>query len=551
MFNSGKRRLAIIFGVVALSVWIALHIPAIRYGTQDLPLHQSYIGDEQSPINGALHILETKNLLGLRNLPTVYYGPVFSAIALPGIVVDFAQKYITGAIHSTVDYKNYILWDWGGILRNSRLLSVLVGFLGLWALYLLLMTDTVNPSKNRSLALIGVALLAFNFYFFEYTSFFRHWIYVITGLIAQIYFLVRMIEDREHLKKYYIWQGMLFVGTFGISYLSVLSQIIFLPVLIKWFKDKDKEMLKAFSIYVMCLVIPLVLVVLWHPRSFLRLINLTGGDLTGLGNGGWTSEPEVAGFSFLYYAQIIFYNHIALIGTWAILLFVAIKQRLHKQYIFWLPISLALIYYLAFALMGHHEARYILPVIVALIVSTSILFVMNFQRLLRPFKIVATLLLISSFLYHIISICFFEKAMIAGPIEKQAIAEALAYQGIHPDARQLFIEWYLLGYPHTKESYKDYADNYIYSRTKNPTGGDLYQAMLATPFPNNVIPLNVFEMHPDVASSSNDLIKSYDRVVYRHQPAIDNKLPPDFLEINLTRYWMRDAWSDTFTTIKE
>jgi hypothetical protein len=547
----GNRSKAIIVGVLAFIVWAVIHIPALTYGTSHLPLHESYIGDEQSPVNGALHILEDKSLLGFRNLPTVYYGPVFSIIALPAVVADFATKFATGAIHSSNDYKNYILWDWGGIVSKMRLISVIAGFLALWALYALLMTRTVNPSQKRSLAVVGVVLLACNFYFFEYSSFFKHWVYVITGLIGQIYFLVKIVEDREHTRTYYIWQGILFVGTFGISYLSVLTQIIFLPVLIKWLKEKDKQMLRAFGIYLVCLIIPLILIVWWHPRSFLRLVSLTTGDAIGADLTSWTSEPNVPGFSFSYYAQIIFDNHVSLLALWLLLVYVAIKNGEYKNYVFWLPISTALIYFVVFSIMGHHESRYILPAIVSIIVSSGILLVQYFSRLTRLQKISASTLIVAYIIFHLITLGFWQQQMMNGPYERKAISAALTYQNAHPQSRQLFISWYLLGYPHTKEAYKYYLDNYILARSKNHTGNDLYTAMLGAPLPSGIMPLNVYYLHPNDATNTIAILKHYDRVIYEYKPSIEQHLPPDFLEVDLTRYWLPEAWGDKYFTLKK
>ena len=104
-----------------LSCWMLLHIPALWYGTDNLPLHQSYVGDEQSPVNGALHVLQAKNPLALRNLPTLYYGPVFASLAVTAVAIDFGEKYIRGIAQDATAYKNHILFDWGEL--SGRLAS--------------------------------------------------------------------------------------------------------------------------------------------------------------------------------------------------------------------------------------------------------------------------------------------------------------------------------------------------------------------------------------------------------------------------------------------
>ncbi len=523
-------------------LWVILHLPAVHYGTANIPLHAAFIGDEQSPINGALHIIESNSLLGLRDLPTVYYGPVFSVIALPAVIFDYAAKLMTGAVHSAADYRNYIIWDWGGIDRKARLISVVTGFLALLSLYALLMTETINPKRSRWLALVGVSLLAFNFYFFEYSSYFKHWIYVIAALIAQIYFLVRMIEDPKHIRRYYIWQGFLFVATFGLSYVSALSQIIFLPVLIKWYRDKNYRMLKAFGIYCLCLIIPLLLMIIWHPRSFLRLIHVTGGDITGTGFGGWTQEALWSGFSFVYYLKIIVTNHLALLGLWLMLIFRAIRKRIHRSYIFWLPICVMGIFFLIFGLLGHHESRYILPVIVSIIMSAAMLLVMEWDSLNRMMRIVSIMLVSALLIYHGTSLYFWDNAMLAGPAERVAVATAVEYQRLHPQAKQLFVADYIFGYPHTRAAYDAYIGKY------NKARYGLFDAMTTSPLPTNITLLNAYYI--PIASFRPSDVKGYDRVLYRYMLSTAAHLEPDFPEVDLTRYWVSPAWSDDFIQIK-
>lgn len=537
-------RTPILSGILALAVWFALHIPAVNYGTRDLPLHQSYIGDEQSPVNGALHILEDRNLWAFRNLTTVYYGPVFSVVALPAIAADFGIKLMSGAVHGAADYKDLILWDWGGIVRNARSLSVIAGFLALAALYALLMTESVNPERKRGLALLGVVLLAFNFYFFEYSSFFKHWVYVIAGLLWQIYLLVRIIEDREHARRYYVWQGIIFAGTFGLSYVSALSQIIFLPALVRWVRTKDGEMLRAFGTYALCLVIPLLLVFFWHPRAFLRLLNLVGGDISGAGYGNWTTEKPVAGFSFLYYGVLLIKNHLALFALWCILLVNGIRKKYHVSEIFWMPIAAAVLFYAVFGLIGHHEARYVLPVIASIAASAAMLLVWGWEDLWRYAKTASLALIVSYAAFHAVSIFFWEKVMIAGPAERAAIDQALAFEKDHPQARQFFISYYLAGYRHTVSAYLDYAKKFGRADT------NLFKAIIDAPPRAGQTPLNVYYIHPDQLASTSVEIASFDRIVYHFEPQKELSLDPDYGETDLTRLWTSPIWRDSFVTIK-
>ena len=155
-----------------LAVWVAIHLPAIWYGTENLPLHMSYIGDEQSPVNGALHVLQDKNLLAFRNLKTVYYGPLFPIISLPAVVLDFGEKFISGRIQNSNQYKNYILWNWGGIAWKNRVIATIFSFAVIILVFMLCNTRTLNPSGSKKIPIFTCGLLATNFLFFEYASFF-------------------------------------------------------------------------------------------------------------------------------------------------------------------------------------------------------------------------------------------------------------------------------------------------------------------------------------------------------------------------------------------
>ena len=184
-----------------LAVWVAIHLPAIWYGTENLPLHMSYIGDEQSPVNGALHVLQDKNLLAFRNLKTVYYGPLFPIISLPAVVLDFGEKFISGRIQNSNQYKNYILWNWGGIAWKNRVIATIFSFAVIILVFMLCNTRTLNQAgaKDTYFYLRSVG----NKFLFLNTQVFRHWVFVLFSLVGLIYCLVRLYESHEN--KYQIY----------------------------------------------------------------------------------------------------------------------------------------------------------------------------------------------------------------------------------------------------------------------------------------------------------------------------------------------------------
>ena len=94
--------------------WGILHIPGIVYGTQNTPLHISYMtADEQSPINGALHILESRSLQAVRSATALYYGPIFAIVAVPAVAADFIVKLVYGMVSGAQSYKDLVVWNWG------------------------------------------------------------------------------------------------------------------------------------------------------------------------------------------------------------------------------------------------------------------------------------------------------------------------------------------------------------------------------------------------------------------------------------------------------
>lgn len=522
-------------------IWFFLHLPAVQYGTSELPLHMSYIGDEQAPVNGALHILEDKSLFGLRNLTTVYYGPVFSVLALPAVIGDFATHLIRGDIAGAQDYKSYLLYDWGGIIFYMRLTAVLAGFAGVVFLFKILTTKTINPSSGRIIPWIGVFLLAGNFMYFEYASFFRHWIFIIALLLGQIYYLIKIDEGNNlNVRYYWLYEVLLTVTSFGISYVGAIFQVLWIPVLARWAFGKKMKELKFFMYYIVSITILGALVVWWHPYAFFRILGLTGviEPLTSLGS---ILEPSSQS-SFAYYVQILFLNNLALLSAGIILVgFIASQALIRHAYWIWVFILPAIASFTVFSLPTHHEGRYVLPTVVLLVACVAALFVhaasrMEFRGVI---KAAVVTLLFSYLVFQVISIGQWLRVMNDGPSERSAIARILELQKTTPEAKTLALHGYLFGYTHTKDAYMQYA------KQTHKENVDLYKTLIqlkTSPSPKD---LNVY-YKPLNTPITKDLIKNFDHIVIRYIPEVDY----DPFDTNMLNLWFYEDFADSFTFLK-
>lgn len=532
-----------IYLVVLGIAWFALHLPLVFYGTEQLPLHQSYIGDEQAPVNGALHILKDKSLLAFRNRSTVYYGPIFSVLALPGVMADFASKFITGQIGSADDYKNLILFDWGGMVWKLRLLALMFSFVGMVFLAKLLLTKTFNPTQKLLPVYLGTLLLFCNFSYFEYAAFFKHWAFIVPALIIQVYLLVRLVET-DYKNKYWIWSLILFIFGFSISYVSALFQIMWLPLLWQWLKEKNTKQLKNFTWYLVSIVLSVIFIVAWHPHAFNRLFGIVGSDIVGTSSAAYTAEKQVTGLSFGYYASIILNNYLSLVLLWLLLVgYLSKSIKLHREWWVWSSGLPAVLFVGIFGFISHHESRYLLPFIILLVVQVALLMALYFGSVRRHQLITITImgLVIFTMMFNFIHLFKFAAIYGKGPDEKQTIARLLQEQ--KPGDRILIVDSYLLGHPHTKEAYIDYV------AATNKADVNLYKEIIAADFPTNLTPLNTYYVTEVDFTKNYKLITEYDRVVVYYQPRKENNRF-DFFDENILRLWYYDDYMPKYFFIK-
>ncbi len=541
-----KMKLPFVLTAVIFFLWMLAHEVGITYGTQNLPLHQSYVGDEQSPVNGALHMLQEKSLLGLRNITTLYYGPVFAAIALPAVVGDFVYQCATERVCSPEAYRDSILWDWGGIVAGIRTISVLTSAIGLYILYLLFMTKTFNPLGVQRYALLGVGLVACNYYYFQYSHFFKHWLFVLVILFAQIYFAIRIKETEG--KKVSLWwiHGALSVASFGISYISAMYMVAFLPMAYTLWRRGERVVRKYLILYAGGSILGYALVLWWHPYAFVRLLGFVGvGEQTG---GLGTSQNPLAegASSWGYYGTEIILNHAPVVLAFGILLFV-LKRKNWREHVEWLWVcgSIALATLLLFAPSEHHEGRYMLPVILMLLIAVTVAWIR--YRAMDPLRskisTVVCVLFVFYTLYHGVHIVKWMEIYAQGPVEQKLIAEVLRVQS-ESDKPVALVQGYIAGHVHTKEAYEAYIEK------RGREDVNLYKAILTTPLPGDVDPINVRYIWPSEYEENPSIIDEHG-VVYRFIVPREGELNQfDYVDEKLLRIWYWNELMPRFERVK-
>lgn len=428
--------------------WALAHWIIVSYGTQLVPLHSFYASsDEQAPILGVMHMLEDRSILAMRGHESVYYGPMFSVIAAPAVIADAARAYLAGYVKSAADYKVWFSFNWGSVLFLERWVSVIVGFIGLLYAWCLFNLSVINPKEKKWVAGLGVALLATNFYYFLYSGWLRHWIFITVFLIMQIYYLIQ-INEREK-KSDWIWMGALSFLGFGIAYVTLVLQIMWLPVLIIWFRKKDYSKIKSFIFYLTFLILSSVLCVIWNPTPYLRYASLS--KTAGLQFHLW-SQP-----SLYYYLKIIIFNQPFL--TFAFLLtviFGAIGQKQYKKYWFWSILLAGLAHLIFFSANVHAEPRYVMPATIAFILLaiglTAHWSATDTRR--RMFHVLVILFGLE-IAWQSTNSFLWSYAAVKGPEDKPLIAWLYS---LPPEKKVLVDAWHFMGAAHDKKIIKEYSD---------------------------------------------------------------------------------------------
>lgn len=496
--------------VLLFIVWMLLHIPILVYGTQNVPLIKSYVGDEQSPIAGAMHIAQARNPLALRNHSSVYYGPIFSVVVLPAVVADYVGRLVTHQISGPDDYKLQYVLNWGPTLFNARAISLIFSFLtllGFWKIMGCLSAD----EKHKKIKLFFLVLLATNLHFFLYSVYVRHWIYVLFVGMWQTYFALRL--EKHNRIKDWLWFGLLTVFGFGISYLSLVYQILLLPLLWVKFKSKDKPWLKYFLVCVLSVTVGMVLMALWNPFAYFRVSNLYGTAVV-------QSQTSFQS-SFLYYIGIIVFNQPFLSVAGVILLAMALKARAYCEYWFLASTLPALLYYAVFGVISHHEPRYALPLIMALIVVVAFVFLKHpWSPSSNRLKMVIVFLLGMEIVWQVANVTQWSKLASSGVEEGHIIP--VVYE-IAKTKKVVMDSELLLGAVPDKATLKDFIDHCL----KAPS--DMHKYLLDTPYPPGTETLGLIYKCSGTDNQGDVLVTS-----------AGQELASNFFEERFIRLWFAD-----------
>lgn len=543
-----------VFVLSLIVLWFTLHVPAIMYGTSDVPLHASYLtADEQSSINGALHVLQSRSILGLQNQTTLYYGPVMAMLAVPAVLADFAVRLATGVVHNALNYKDFIVWNWGGALAWARVIAVFAGLSSIIAVYQLFLTRTLNPSGNRNIAWLAASLLATNYLFFEYSGAFRHWLFVITFLLWQFVVFVWLLEAEGNKKWLWIAEVFLTVSIFGISYVGLIYQIFWIPVLLHWWRMGATKRLKEFCYYLLGVFSGVTLVILWHPYGFLRtfgMFKVSPNSTVSTAPVVEISHTQAIIDSLLYYANVIFINNITLCIAGVLLLFVIVRKKVQAPYwasIFLLP---TIAHYIFFSFHAHNESRYMLPAVVLGLVAIVVAYAKAYASLGQQHLLVriSRSLFIISICLGIIQIAGFVRMMQYGPAERALILPQVEeWQKEKPDAKILFVKNWPLGYVHTHAAYSDYITRY------NKESYDLWKYILTLQSPKGIVPINVYYKHADDLVTEKDM-QTFDHIVVYNLPKVDAAIAPespqDIFDVKPWTILNFKNYQETYTILK-
>jgi len=346
-------------------VWVLFHSALLTYGTGAIPLHKTHIGDEQSPINAGLHILKDRDILSIRNSGT-YYGPIMGTLSIPAAVGDFGARYLNNEIETISDYQNLLVWDWGGVIVFARLISLLAGFLGLVALYLIV-KELIPKKKYLYPTVFSVLLLATNLIYFEYSSFFRFWIFMEAILLWQLYLLILITKQKISPRFGFRASAVLGVLSFGLVYLSVIFQAFWLPYLYTWLKNMDRKMLIGFVQFSITYVVGAILIIVWYPDPFFRVFKM---GLSPESVSGPTSIVD----PLAYYGSLLLTGSAPLLLALLLLLAFYYKHTSQEIKRFIFAILMTIVAYSSLLLfVGWREGRYFLPLSVLLVVLVSVL----------------------------------------------------------------------------------------------------------------------------------------------------------------------------------
>jgi hypothetical protein len=531
---SRKWVLKVLLLVAFAVVWMWVHQSLLSYGTDAVPLHKTFIGDEQSPVNAGLHILKDKNPLAIRESGT-YYGPVMAMLSVPAAIGDFAGRYLSGEITSAEEYQNILVWDWGGILYFARVTALLAGLLGIYALFLIV-REVGGGGRGRVYypAIISALLLATNLIYFEYSAFFRVWVFIGASFLWQFYITI-LIGKRKISRKFgFFILAVVGIFSFGLNYVSIVLQVFLVPFLFLWFKNKNRDLLFGFVYYCGVYLVGSVLIVAWYPHAFFNIFQF-----------GVESQvlPDQATLlasltkSILYYGQIFVVSSLPLLGALLFGLVYTWKKLIPEVKVIVISLFITSVtYFLLILSVGWTEGRYILPVCVCVITCMGVLLTQDVYAGyfgLRPAFVqrIVTILIIVQISLGMIGTLMTARSFEDEPSEVAVIENLDADSTIVVIRPRFYGLTELVGVAHTQESYEAYFASLGLEKL------EYYQYLLSTNPPVNQKRYNIYYTDFDKVALSPDMIHDADYFVFCSNPIWQNITDPDPFNTNFFQYY--------------
>jgi len=524
-------------------VWIVVHQHMLTFGTNSVPLHKTHIGDEQSPVNAGLHILKDKSIFSIRESGT-YYGPTMAFLSVPAAISNLSFLYVAGHIKSVEEYRDYIVWDWGGIVYNARFIALVTGFIGI-ILFFLLMREFAKINDVYP-AFLGSLLLATNLLYFVYASFFRVWIFIVVILLWQLYIAVLIEKGRVQLLKGFVLSAFLGVLSFGLNYVSLVLQVFWLPYVYKWFKCKDKQKLVGFSIFIFTYLFLAILVIGLYPDAFFRIVNM--GITSSVDPNAYGIAPSI-NETLYYYGALFITGNSPLLIAFGILLVSRYKIASSSLRMFLLSMFFVGLTYATLILaVGWKEGRYALPLSLLLVLATSLLLSIKTSsscKLRNKFLYNVVLsLIVTQIAFGTVIILKFNSIYTTVPSEIEVIQTLKSTERIVVIRSRFYGMNELVGVAHSEDSYK------AYFKSMGLQNLDYYKYLMETNPRPSEDRFNIYYTDFDKLVLSQVTKNLADHFIYCYNPLWEGSTGHDPFETNVFQLWHPDNLLDECFILK-
>ncbi|MBI3305365.1 glycosyltransferase family 39 protein [Candidatus Parcubacteria bacterium] len=324
-----------------------LRVVGLQYG-----LPYRLVGDEESYVGGALKMLELKTFIPAFAGPgfePFYLPPVMYYALLPVFLAVLGVQYLTSGAGSLAVLRDSIALDPTWIWLSARVMSVFMGTVSVWLVYII-GRDLISSRAG----LFAAALLATSFMASSISHFARHWVPALLVVLLALWASSRLLTASPgHSRRWYLWIGVFAGLGFGVNYVPMLALLLlFAAHLLKhggtlWTKLRSRTLWAAVGIAAAIGVA----IVLLHPNAFFRILVGEAGSFSV-----HKSASAFAG-GLRYYGQalIVYEPALVIFGLLGFGYLFFARRR-----IFWFLAPFMLVYLAALYLFFHDEVRYVL-----------------------------------------------------------------------------------------------------------------------------------------------------------------------------------------------